>query len=123
MVEVVHSYTNIPHSFGLEALDYRLENYPASLHARFNKGFFLVVQNLFWKTTIWISYEFYNHVKGTATGTFFTPTYATLLMEYFYFQIKLYSINMYKYGEPLVEYIKGNCNRFLEYCCTVLRSS
>ena len=35
--DVVNLYTNIPHTFGLEALDYWLKNHPESLHARFNK--------------------------------------------------------------------------------------
>ena len=39
--DVVNLYTNIPHTFGLEALDYWLENHPESLHARFNKEFVL----------------------------------------------------------------------------------
>ena len=37
----VNLYTNIPRTFGLEALIYRLENHPESLHARFNKEFVL----------------------------------------------------------------------------------
>ena len=37
--DAVNLYTNIPHTFGLEALDYWLENHPESLHARFNKEF------------------------------------------------------------------------------------
>ena len=37
--DVVNLYTNISHTFGLETLDYWLENHPESLHARFNKEF------------------------------------------------------------------------------------
>ena len=54
-------------------------------------------------------------------GTIFAPTYATLSMGYF--EIKLYSVWTFKYGELLVEYIKENWNRFLDDCYTVLRSS
>ena len=39
--DVVNLHTNIPHTFGLEALDYCLENHPESLHARVNKEFVL----------------------------------------------------------------------------------
>ena len=35
--DVVNLYNNIPHTFGLETLDYWLENQPERLHARFNK--------------------------------------------------------------------------------------
>ena len=39
--DIVNLYTNIPHTLGLEALDYWLENHPESLHARLNKEFVL----------------------------------------------------------------------------------
>ena len=39
--DVVNLYTHIQHTFRLEALDYWLQNYPESLHARFNKEFVL----------------------------------------------------------------------------------
>ena len=41
--------------------------------------------------------EFYNQIKGTAMGTIFAPTCATLSMKYF--EIKLYSVCTFKYGE------------------------
>ena len=65
--------------------------------------------------------KFYNQIKGTAMSTIFAPTYTTLLMRYF--EIKLYSICIFNYGELLAEYIKENWNRFLDDCYTVLRSS
>ena len=65
--------------------------------------------------------EVYNQIKGTAMGTIFAPTYATLSMGYF--EIKLYSVCTFKYGQLLAEYIKENWNRFLDDCCTVLRIS
>ena len=65
--------------------------------------------------------EFYNQIKSTAMGTIFAPTYATLSMGYF--EIKLYSVCTFKYGELLAEHVKENWNRFLDDCYTVLRSS
>ena len=65
--------------------------------------------------------EFYNQIKGTAMRTIFAPTYATLSMVYF--EIKIYSVCTFKYGELLAEYTKENWNRFLDECYTVLRSS
>ena len=38
--------------------------------------------------------EFYNQIKGTAMGTIFAPTYATLSMGYF--EIKLYNFCIFK---------------------------
>ena len=54
--------------------------------------------------------EFYNQIKGTAMGTILTPTYATLSVGYF--DIKLYSVRTFKYGELLAENIKENWNLF-----------
>ena len=65
--------------------------------------------------------EFYNQIKSTAMGTIFAPTYPTLWMGYF--EIKLYSVCTFKYGELLAEHVKENWNRFLNDCYTVLRSS
>ena len=65
--------------------------------------------------------EFYSQIKGTAMSTISTPTYATLSMGYF--EIKLFSVCTFKYGEPLAEYIKENWNRFLNDCYADLRSS
>ena len=45
--------------------------------------------------------EVYNQIKGTAMGTIFAPTYATLSMGYF--EIKLYSVCTFKYGQLLAE--------------------
>ena len=39
--DVVNFHTNIPHTYGLETLDYWLENHPESLHVRFNREFVL----------------------------------------------------------------------------------
>ena len=40
-----------------------------------------------------------------------------------YFEIKLYSVCIFKYGELLAEYIKENWNSSLDDCYKVLRSS
>ena len=65
--------------------------------------------------------NFITQIKGTAMGAIFAPTYATLLMGYF--EIKLYSVCTFKYGELFAEYIKENWNRFLDDCYTVSWSS
>ena len=65
--------------------------------------------------------ELYDQIKGTAMGTILAPIDATLSMGYF--EIKLYSVCIFKYGELLAEHIKENRDRFLEDCYAVLRSS
>ena len=120
--DVVNLYTNIPHTFGLEALYYWLENHPETLHARFNKEFVLECEKfILQNNNMKFNNEYYNQIKGTIMGTIFAPTYATLSMGYF--EIKLYSVCTFRYGELLAEYIKENWNRFLDNCYTVLRSS
>ena len=76
--DVVNLYTNISHTFGLEALDFWLENHAESLYSRLNKGFVLeyakfILQN----NNMKFNTEFYNQIKGKAMGTIFVPTYAT----------------------------------------------
>ena len=121
MFDVVILYTNIPHTFGLEALDYWLEKHPESLHATFNIEFDLecakfILQNNNMKS----NNDFYNQIKVTAMATIFAPTYTTLSIGYF--EIKLYSVCNFKYGEVLAEYIKENWDRFFDNY-TVLSSN
>ena len=100
LIDVVNLYTNIPHTFGLEALVYWLENHPESLHVRFNKEFVLECAKCILQNNNMKFYnEFYNQIKGTTMGTIFAPTYATLSMRYF--EIKLYSVCTFKYGKLL----------------------
>ena len=54
--------------------------------------------------------RFYNEIKGTAMGSIFAPTYATLTWRYL--EIKLYSVCSFEYGERLAEHIKENWTRF-----------
>ena len=115
--DVVNLFTNIPHTFGLEALNYWFENHPESLHARFNKEFGLecgkfILENNNMKN----NNEYYNQIKGTAMGTIFYNLSN-------FIEIKLYSVCTFKYGELLDEYIKEKRNRFLDDCYRVLRSS
>ena len=102
-------------------MDYWLENHPERLHARFNNEFVLECAKFSLQNNMKFNNEFYNQIKGTTMGTIFAPTYVTLLMGYF--EIKLYNVCTFKYGELLAEYIKENWNRFLHDCYTVLKSS
>ena len=77
-------YFNLPHTFGLDTLDYWLQNHSESLHARFKEEFFLecakfILQNNYMK----FNKEFYNQIKGTTMGVILVPTYVILLMGYF----------------------------------------
>ena len=75
MFDVVNLYTNIPHTFRLETLDYWLENHPESLHTRFNNEFVLECAKVILQTNnMKFNNEFYNHIKGAAMGTIFAST-------------------------------------------------
>ena len=69
--DVASLYTNIHHSFGLEALDYWLENHQENLHARFNKEFVLECAKFILQSN---NIKSNNEFKGTAMGTIFVPT-------------------------------------------------
>ena len=82
--DVVNLNNNISHTFGLEALDYWLENHPESLHAIFNEEFVLECTKLILqKNNMKFNNEFYNQISNTAMSTLLAPTYVTLSMEYF----------------------------------------
>ena len=74
-LDVVNLYTNITHTFRLEALDYWFENHPESLHPRFNKELVLgcakfILQN----NNMKFNNEFYNQIKGTERSTITSRT-------------------------------------------------
>lgn len=56
---------------------------------------------------------FYNQIRGTAMGTKFAPTYATLVLAYL--EEKLYT-HLEDVNKDLAEYVKGNWKRFLDDC-------
>ena len=56
----------------------------------------------------------YTQVRGTAIGTKFASTYATLVLAYL--EEKLYVQTEIKYGKDFARYIKDNWKRFLNDC-------
>ena len=53
----------------------------------------------------------FNQVRGTAIGTKFAPTYATLVLAYL--EEMLYSQTEIEFDKELADYIKDNWKRFL----------
>ena len=64
---------------------------------------------------------FYLQIQGTATGTIFVPTYATLSMGFH--EIELYAIIRNKFTLPVSDYFGQNWKRFLDDCFMFLRLS
>ena len=56
----------------------------------------------------------FNQVRGTAIGTKFAPTYATLVLVYL--EEMLFSQTEIEFDKELAGYIKDNWKRFLDDC-------
>ena len=97
--DVVNLYNNIPHTFGLEVLDYWLENHPESLHARFNREFvFECAKFILQNNNRKFNNEFYSQINSKAMSTIVFPT-----LSLGYFKINFYSACTFEYGELLAE--------------------
>ena len=117
--DVKSLYISVPDNYGLEAVSFWIEKHPDSLHSRFPKGFVvesikIVLENN--KCTF--NDEFYRQISGTAIGTIFAPTYATLTMGYC--EVHFYNICELKWGKEFQEFILENWTRFLDDCQTPL---
>ena len=117
--DVKSLYTSVPHNYNLEAISCWIEKHPDSLHSRFSKGFVLESIKIILEINNCIfNDEFYRQISGTAMGTIFAPTYATLTMGYFEFYF--YNICELKWGKEFQEFILENWSRFLDDCQTPL---
>ena len=116
--DVKSLYTSIPHNYGLEAISFWIEKHPDSLHSRFSKGFVLEsLKIILENNNCTFNDKFYRQISGTAMGTIFAPTYATLTMGYFEFY---FYICEPKWGEEFQEFILENWSCFLDDCQTPL---
>ena len=75
--DVVGLYTNIPHTFGMEAVRYFLLKYKEDIHPRFNIPFILESIDFILKNnTCVFDNEYFLQLQGTAMGTVFASTLA-----------------------------------------------
>ena len=113
--EVKSLYTNIPHEFGLQAMNFWPEKHGASINSRFPKAFILEsIQFILKNNNFKFNEEYFKQLVGTATGKDMAPTYATLTMGYY--EKKLYAICKVKWGEEIGSEIEKNWGRFLDDC-------
>ena len=119
---VVGPYSNIPHEYGLEAIEYWLDKFPESLHPRFSKKFVLEsVKFILENHNLNFDNEYFNQIKGTAMGTIFAPTYGNLTMGFF--ELTFYDLCRDKFAENLGNFIFENWSRFLDECETLLEEN
>ena len=112
--DVTSLYTNISHDLGLEAIQFWLEKHPELIHKRFTKEFIMEgIKTIIENNNFMFDGCFYNQIRGTAMGTKFAPTYATLVLAYL--EEKLYT-RLEDVNKDLAEYVKGNWKRFLDDC-------
>ena len=114
-IDVESLYTNIPNELGIEAINYWLDKYPQEIQNRFIKKFILEGIELILKnSSFYFDGTFYRLIKGTAMGTKFAPTYATLSIAYL--EVKLYERVNTKFWEEFTGYFKQYWKRFLDDC-------
>lgn len=113
--DVISLYTNIPHTLGLEAINYWIYRHPNTLNTRFSKEFILEGLKLVLENNHFhFDEEFFLQTKGTAMGTKVAPTYATLVMGYL--ENILFERTSEVFDAELSTYIGSNWKRYLDDC-------
>ena len=106
------SIKKITHELGVEAIQYWLNNFDKE-NTRIKNEFIIEGVKLILKNnTFTFENENYIQLKGTAMGTKFAPTYATLVLGYL--EMKLYDILEANYGKDNADKIVKNYKRFLD---------
>ena len=113
--DVKSLYTNIPHEYGLEAMNYWLNKHQDSINSRFSKAFILEsIEFILKNNSFRFNDEYFLQLVGTATGTDMAPTYATLTMGYY--EVKFYTICELNWGAAIRQYKEEAWGRFLDDC-------
>ena len=113
--DVTNLYSNISHTLGIEAIKYWLDKYPNCIHRRFSKNFILEAISIILENNNFTFHDkIYNQVKGTAMGTKFAPTYATLVLAYL--EEKLYMKVEEEFDAEFADYLRQWWKRFLDDC-------
>ena len=121
-LDVVGLYSNIPHEYGLEHIEYWLDKFLESLHSRFPKELVLEsVKCILENFNLNFNNEYFNQTKDTAMGTIFAPTYANLTLRFF--ELTFYDLWRDQFGEDLGNFIFENWSRFPDDCETLLEEN
>jgi hypothetical protein len=110
--DVVSLYSSIEMEFGLEALKYWTNAYP-SYNDRFSKQFIIEAAKLvLTQNTFQFDSRNYVQILGTAMGTKFAPSYASLTLGYL--EIIFYGKVKEKYNVNVLQKLKQNYKRYLD---------
>ena len=114
--------TNIPHEFGLRAIEYFVSKYRQSVNPRFTTQSVLEAASfILSNNSMTFDEMFYLQIQGAAMGTIFATTCATLSMGFH--EIELYAIIRNKFTLPASNYFEQNWKRFLDDYFIFLRLS
>ena len=116
--DIVSLYNNIPHDLGIEVLTFWLNRHPADLDQRYTKEFIIKSAKLILENN---HFEFGNsnfkQVLGSAMGTKFAPTNASLVSGFL--EITMYQHIVSKYETSHAEVINKEFKRYLDDCFLV----
>ena len=117
--DVESLYSNIPHELGLEVIEYRLNKHPEEIPNRINKDFIKRgLQFILKNNNFYFNGKYYNQVKGTAMGTKYAPTFATLVLGYL--EEKLYDTIEEHYDSEFRQSFERMWCRFLDDCFIIM---
>ncbi|CAC5415568.1 unnamed protein product [Mytilus coruscus] len=121
--DVVSLYTNIPHKYGIEAINYWIEKYKTELPSRINKEIILIegLRFILQNNYFMFDNQMYRQKSGTAMGTKVAPTYANLVMGYL--EIQMYQRSQRKFGHLFYKFLMKNWKRYLDDCFILLNHS
>jgi hypothetical protein len=113
--DVVNLYSNIPHNLGLQSIEYWLNRFPELLNNRFSQSFITESIKIILENNNFIfDDKHYSQTKGTAMGTKFAPTYATLVMGFL--EQKLYEEIESLFDNEFLSFVKASWKRYLDDC-------
>ena len=120
--DVTSLYTNISHELGVEAITFWLDKYPKLINSRFSKEFLIEIMKIILENNnFYFNDKLYNQKRGTAMGTKFTPTYATLVLGFLEEKLYLQANEIFENG--FGEMLKADWRRFLNDCFVFWKKS
>ena len=112
-MDITSLYSNIHHDLGFEAIGFWLDKYAEDIHPRIEKQFILSAMKTVLENNNFVFNEKnYLQISGTAMGTKFAPTYATLVLGYL--EIILYKNIEDKHGLNTRNIFENSLKRFLD---------